>query len=37
MARQCLLFLLVTGDRFAASLRHFDRAWGAGHCRRPAL
>ncbi|MEB3333926.1 MAG: hypothetical protein VKP70_02965 [Cyanobacteriota bacterium] len=25
---QCLLFLLVPGDRFAASLRDFDREWG---------
>lgn len=28
VALQCLLFLLVPGDRFAASLRGFDREWG---------
>ncbi|MEB3318320.1 MAG: hypothetical protein VKO39_09315 [Cyanobacteriota bacterium] len=28
VALQCLLFLLVPGDRFAASLRDFDRDWG---------
>ena len=28
VALQCLLFLLVPGDRFAASLRTFDREWG---------
>jgi len=28
VALQCLLFLLVPGDRFAASLRDYDREWG---------
>jgi hypothetical protein len=28
LALQSLLFLLVPGDRFAASLRDFDREWG---------
>lgn len=28
VALQTLLFLLVPGDRFAASLREFDREWG---------
>jgi hypothetical protein len=28
VALQCLLFLVVPGDRFAASLREFDREWG---------
>jgi hypothetical protein len=28
MALQCLLFLVVPGDRFASSLRAFDREWG---------
>ena len=28
VALQCLLFLVVPGDRFAASLRQFDREWG---------
>jgi hypothetical protein len=30
VAAQTLLFLLVPGDRFAASLRDFDREWGQG-------
>ncbi|MFN9646085.1 MAG: hypothetical protein ACK6BG_13440 [Cyanobacteriota bacterium] len=28
VALQCLLFLVVPGDRFAASLRAYDREWG---------
>jgi hypothetical protein len=28
VALQCVLFLVVPGDRFAASLRAFDREWG---------